>query len=367
MSDPTRPPKTPEGAPAPAASRAPEGTPPPEHAVRAALDPVAAAASGEVLAPPVQATLDVTVIVPVTSPLAQPAEVVAALGQQLERLGKSHEFVLVFDGVRGKAWTEGQELARRHGERVRLVRFETPFGDSVALSAGTEIGRGRVIVTSPQYVQIDPLELGEMLAALDAGADFVTPWRKPRVDPPLNRLQSACFNWVIRQIIQMEFHDLNCYFRAIRREVLAEVAVYGDMYRFLPVIAHRQGFRVVEVPVRHLREWGQSGFFGLGVYVRRFLDVLGVMFLTKFTLKPLRFFGSVGAICSLAGSAMLAYIVYQKLTHANEGIYGRPVFLIALMLLVVGVQIIGFGLVGEMIIYTQARHLREYRVERVYE
>ena len=339
----------------------------PEQAARAALDPLAVSASGERLLPLHPATLDVTVIVPVTAANAEIADVVAGLGRELEREGRSHEFVLVFDGVRGKAWSDAQALGPRLGDRLRLISFENPFGESVCLSAGFELSRGRVIVTSPQYVQIDPLELSSMLSALDAGADFVTPWRRPRVDALLNRVQSACFNWLIRQIIRMDFHDLNCYFRAIRREVLSEVAIYGDMYRFLPVIAHRQGFRVVEVPVRHLKEWGQSGFFGLGVYVRRFLDVLGVMFLTKFTLKPLRFFGSVGAMCSMLGLAMLSVMFWQKFTGDNEGLWGRPAFLIAIMLLVVGVQIIGFGLVGEIIIYTQARHLREYRIERVYE
>ncbi len=336
-------------------------------AARAALDPLAVSASGESLAPRQPATLDTTVIVPVTSALAEVAQVVMALSRELERQGRSFEFILVFDGVRGKAYADAQALAEKLGERVRLISFENPFGESVCLSAGFEVSKGRVIVTSPQYVQIDPLELSTMFAAIEAGADFVTPWRHPRVDALLNRVQSACFNWLIRQIIQMEFHDLNCYFRVIRREVLSQVAIYGDMYRFLPVIAHRQGFRVVEVQVRHLREWGASGFFGLGVYVRRFLDVLGVMFLTKFTLKPLRFFGSVGVLCSFLGAAMLAYVIYQKWTVPNAGLYGRPVFLIAITLLVLGVQIIGFGLVGEIIIYTQARHLREYRVERVYE
>lgn len=343
------------------------GAPHPDLAARAALDPVAVAASGEVLIPPQPATLDVTVIVPVTSALAEVDEVVLALSKELEREKRSYEFVLVFDGVRGKAYRDAQALVQKFGDRVRLISFESPFGESVCLSAGFELSRGRVIVTSPQYVQIDPLELPVMLAALEAGADFVTPWRRPRVDALLNRVQSACFNWLIRQIIQMEFHDLNCYFRVIRREVLSEVAIYGDMYRFLPVIAHRQGFRVVEVPVRHLREWGASGFFGLGVYVRRFLDVLGVMFLTKFTLKPLRFFGSVGTLCLLPGLAILAVLFYQRVTGDKEGLWGRPIFLIGITMVVLGVQIIGFGLVGEIIIYTQARHLRAYRVERIYE
>ena len=147
--------------------------------------------------------------------------------------------------------------------------------------------------------------------------------------------------------------------------MLEDVTVYGDMYRFLPVIAFRQGYRVVEVPVRHLKEWGTTGFFGVGIYARRFLDVLAVMFLTKFTLKPLRFFGSVGLVLSTVGGGMLAILLVQRFFFGH-GLWGRPAFQLAMMFFVLGVQVIGFGLVGEIVIYTQARNLREYRVERVH-
>jgi hypothetical protein len=152
----------------------------------------------------------------------------------------------------------------------------------------------------------------------------------------------------------------------IRREVLADISIYGDMYRFLPVIAQRQGFRVVELPVRHVKEWGKAGFFGVGVYLRRFLDVLGVVFLTRFTLKPLRFFGSVGLLLSVVGGGILAIVGYQRLFH-GQGLYNRPLFLLGMMTFVLGVQVIGFGLVGEIIIYTQAHNLREYRIERIHD
>ena len=318
-------------------------------------------------AEPQRADLDVTVIVPVQSGEAEVAQVVAGLGGELDRLGRTWELILIFDGVRGTAWRKALELAQLRGECIRTIAFQNPFGESVCLSAGSERARGRTVITSPQYVQVDPVELGPMLEAIDAGADLVTPWRVQRVDPVLNRVQSVCFNWLIRQIIRGgTFHDLNCTLRAIRRDVLEDIAVYGDMYRFLPVIAHRQGYRVVEVQVRHLKEWGKAGFYGVGVYVRRALDVLGVMFLTKFTLKPLRFFGFFGFLCLIPGGAVLAIVIYQRI-FMDAGLYGRPVFLLAVMLVVLGVQIIGFGLVGEIIIYTQARHLREYRIERVYE
>ncbi len=311
-------------------------------------------------------TLDVSVIVPVRTADAEIEQVVSALGNELTRLGRSWEMILVFDGSGGRALETGRRLSAERPESIRLVVLQHVFGDSISLSAGMEHARGRLIVTSPQYVQCDPAELGQMLAAIEAGADFVAPHRRPRIDPWLNRMQSALFNWLIRRIIHAHFHDLNCYFRVMRRQVPEQIQVYGDMYRFLPVMAHRLGFKVEEVPVRHLKEWGQAGWFGVGVYARRFLDILGVMFLTKFTHKPLRFFGSVGFACCLPGAAILAVLLYQKLA-GDHGLWGRPIFLVGVMLFVLGVQIIGFGLVGEIIIYTQSRNVREYRVERVYE
>jgi hypothetical protein len=132
------------------------------------------------------------------------------------------------------------------------------------------------------------------------------------------------------------------------------------------VIAYRQGFRVVEVKVRHLKEWGTTGFFGVGIYTRRFLDVLAVMFLTKFTLKPLRFFGTIGGAFSLMGIAICAYLTILKFGF-DKPISGRPLLLLGVLMIVLGVQILGFGLVGEIIIFSQARNLKEYRIERIHE
>lgn len=317
--------------------------------------------------PAIEPALDVTIVIPVRTPDAAVAEVVAALGSELDRLGKSWECVPVFDGVRGAAWDEAQRLAAEQGGRVRPIAFQQPFGESACLAAGLERARGRVVVTSPQYVQVAPEEIERLLAAVAAGADFAAPWRHPRVDPITNRVQSWAFNLVMRRILGAPIHDLNCYFRAIRREVLEGLAIYGDMYRFLPLIAFKQGYRVEEVKVRHLKEWRGRGVFGVRVYVRRMLDLLGVVFLTRFTLKPLRFFGTLGVAFSLIGALLVLALIVQKIFNPDAGVYGRPLFQIGLMLFVLGVQVIGFGLVGEIIIYTQARNLREYRIERVYE
>lgn len=318
-------------------------------------------------AAPVTPTLDVSIIVPVATGDGRIGEVVEALGRELDRLGKTWECIAVFDGCRGPAWEAASRLSEERPDKIKSIAFQQAFGASACLTTGLQESRGRVILTSPQYVQVDPREIEALLARLDAGADFAAPWRHPRVDPLLNRLQSSVFNLVMRRIIKAPFHDLNCYFRVIKREVLEEMAIYGDMYRFLPLIAYRQGFQVDEVKVRHLQEWGGSGFFGIGVYTRRFLDIIGLVFLTHFTLKPLRFFGTLGALFSATGGAAMTVVSLQWLFMESAPAYTWPVFLVGMLLFVLGVQVIGFGLVGEIIIYTQARKLREYRIERIYD
>lgn len=351
----------------PAGTVVQDGAPEQGDGSRAGGAPEEGVGPDEALLPGEGGFVDVTVIVPVQSPEAEVLDVTKALGEELDRQGRSWEIIFVFDGVEGQAWESVQRLRERHGSQIKTILFKSPFGESVCLTAGFERANGRYVVTSPQYVQIDPLELGPMLAKLDAGeSDFVIPWRSPRVDPVLNRFQSVFFNWVIRQIIRGQFHDLNCYFRAMKREVLEDISIYGDMYRFLPVMAFRQGFSVSEQKVRHLKEWGKAGFFGLGVYLRRFLDIMGVMFLAKFTLKPLRFFGTLGGIFAAIGGAICAYMAVEKYIY-TEPVGDRPLLLLGVLMIVLGVQIIGFGLVGEIIIYSQARNLKEYRIERIYE
>ncbi|MBL8863346.1 MAG: glycosyltransferase [Planctomycetes bacterium] len=356
---------------APAAEGGPEARPDAPHDAgvkgpkrrapkRAPALPVADAA-------PLAGPPEVSVIVPITTGDGRVREVVTALAAELERLGRPHEFVLVFDGVRGHAWLEAEELARERPGRVVALALDQPFGESLCLSTGLQRARGGIVVTSPQYVQVDPYELQNLLAAIDGGADLVSPWRHPRIDPLLNRLQSAAFNRVIRWILHAPFHDLNCTFRAMRREVLEDVPIHGDMYRFLPAIAARQGFKVVEVRVRHLKEWGGKGFFGPGVYARRALDVLGVVFVSKFTLKPLRFFGTVGGLFLLVGALLCGAILVQGFVLGDGPVFSRSLFLVGVLLFVLGVQVIGFGLVGEIIIFTRARNVREYRVEKVWE
>jgi len=309
--------------------------------------------------------VDVSVIVPVTTGDAKLESVVKGFGDEFARLGKTCEFVLVDDGV-GDPLDATLREAATQGFPVKVVRFNHEFGESVALSAGFEKADGAIVFTSPPYLQVEPEELSKMLAALEQGFDCVAAWRSPRVDPILNRIQSKIFNGVTRVITKSRLHDLNCNLRAMKRRVLEDVSIYGDLFRFLPVMAERQGFKVTEVKVRHREEQGKTGFFGFGVYVRRFFDILTMFFLLRFMKRPLRFFGLCGLSFVAVGLAINVYLAVLKIT-ANASLADRPILILGVLLMVLGFQTISIGLLGEIIIFTHARGVKEYKVEEFIE
>ncbi len=307
----------------------------------------------------------VSVVVPISSAESHPKAVVEALSRSLRSGGYAVEFVLVLDGPVGLVEREIETI--QCGCPIKLVRLQGGgLGESIALSAGVARAEGQYIVNVPPYLQTEAEDVLKVVAALEAGADCVATWRTPRVDAWLNQMQSRLFNFMLRVIMGMPYHDLNSGTRGFRKQVLEEVSVYGELYRFLPVLALRQGFRVVEVQVRHLEEKGRSGFYGVGVYLRRLLDILAISFLTRFTQQPLRFFGYVGFLAMVAGLAMAAYPLYDKIA-LGKSLAERPLFVVGAILAAFGVQLIGFGLIGEIIIFTQAPNLRDYKVEEIVE
>ncbi len=209
-------------------------------------------------------------------------------------------------------------------------------------------------------------EVLKLLEELDKGFDFVAGWRYPRVDPLLNRMQSSAFNFLARRFTRAKFHDLNCKVRAMRRRVPDEIEIYGDLFRFLPILAERRGFRIAEVQLEHQQELGKVGFFGFGAYIRRILDLTTMFFLIKFTKKPLRFFGLVGFAFILVGVLICLYLTYEKL-FAGQGLSGRPMLVLGVMMIVLGMQTISIGLIGEMIIFTHAKGMKEYQIDQILE
>lgn len=302
----------------------------------------------------------VSVVIAITENEAHPRTVIEGFAAALTGAGYPCEFVVVIDGPITRFDDELAELGTHWP--VFIVSLEGGgLGESIALSAGVAKAHGELVVNAPPYLQIEPVDVVDVVKALEAGADCVATWRDRRVDPWLNQLQSRLFNRVLRLIMKAPFHDLNSGTRGFRSQVLEEVAVYGELYRFLPVLAARQGFRVVEVRVRHREEKGRSGFYGVGVYLRRILDIVAITFLTRFTQRPLRFFGYVGFTAGLLGVLLTLFPLYNKI-FLDESLSNRPLFVVGAILAAFGVQLIGFGLVGEIIIFTQSPNLRDYKI-----
>jgi hypothetical protein len=204
-----------------------------------------------------------------------------------------------------------------------------------------------------------------MLQEVEKGADYVATWRTPRVDSKWGSGSSHLFNSMVRGLTGVPLHDLNSGLRVLRRRLAKAVPVYGDLHRFWPVLAARKGFRVVEVPVQHLEERRGPGPLGVGAYARRALDLLTLFFLVKFTEKPLRFFGLFGAGALAAGGLLGGVLCVQR--YFGRALSDRPMLIFAVLLIVLGIQLFALGLLGELIIFTRGKRLREYQVEKVFE
>lgn len=309
--------------------------------------------------------VDISAVIAVLDECPELSEIVRQYGREFDDRKLSWEFVLVLDGI-GDEKTAEVRAAIPEGAPVRLAHFNQPFGEERALAVGYGTARGDLVISLPSYMQLDPGDIHHVIEALQSGYDLVAGWRVPRVDPTLNRFQSWLYNRAMSALTGVRLHDLNCGLTGMRRCVVDEVLVEGNVSRFLPVLAHRQGFRVGEVRVRHLREKGRSGFFGMGVYVRRLLDVVALLFITRFTRKPLRFFGMAGGLFALAGVSVCAYLGldYALQLSDQSDPRNRAALVVGMSLIVLGVQIFALGLVGEIIIFTSAHAVRDYTVER---
>ena len=322
---------------------------------------------------------DLTVVVPVHDEHVAFGEILELYGREFDQRGLDWEFVFVLDGTSDTLFDQlRDELEKRRageGKRLaaRIIKFNQPFGESIALASGFREARGRVVLSLPQYVQTEPADIHKVLDAIDRGADVVTCCRKPRVDPWLNQAQSWFFNSLMRLLTRTKVHDLNCLVRAMRRRVFEDVTVQGDMYRFLPVLAFRAGYEVVEVDVRHRKEEGSGikffgSLFGFGVYIRRLLDIAALVFLTRFTRKPLRFFGLAGGGLFLVGLITCTVLLVQFVLGGPDPdtrLKNRAWLIFGTLLIVLGVQTFFIGLVAEIVIFTQGRNLRDYKVGRV--
>lgn len=281
----------------------------------------------------------------------------------LEETGRNFELVFVLDGKHDKLSNELCDLAADN-TRLRVIQLAKSFGEATALSAGIENTKGDVVLTLPAYYQVEDSEVGKLLAELE-NCDMVIAARSNRATA--SRFEVArrkCFHWMIKSVSGEAFTDLGCGVRAFKRTVAEEVPIYGDQHRFIPLLAIRRGFRVKEVELRQSEKDRFAGGYGPKTYLQRFLDIFSVVFLVRFTKKPLRFFGMIGGATFVLGGVFLAYIVFERLFFA-VALADRPALLLSSLLVVLGVQIFALGLLGELIIFTHARQLKEYTIDKI--
>ena len=280
----------------------------------------------------------------------------------VESYTNDYEFLYILDGDFPDAQVALEKL-NRDGEPIKIIRLSKWFGEAAALTAGFNKTNGNIILTLPAYYQIEPSEINKILERLDE-VDMAVAWRWPRKDSTFNKLQAKIFHSIFNSITEDNFHDLGCGVRAFRRKVADEVPVYGDQHRFFPVLASRRGFRVEEIKVEQSRREMSTRLYRPGVYLRRLLDILTVFFLVKFTKKPLRFFGLIGSGTFAVGGLLLLYLLIERI-FLGVALADRPLLLLASLLVVLGVQIFAIGLIGELIIFTHAKDIKEYTIEEI--
>ena len=311
---------------------------------------------------PTGGPVDISVLIPITERHDDIGEVHHEYREAIERLKMGYEMIYIIDGYFREAYEMLKELKSR-GERLKIIKHARGFGEAEALATGFRHARGQMILTLPSYRQVGIAELHRLFDAIP-DCDMVVVRRWPRSDSWFNKLQTRMFRSVVHAITGTVASDIGCGVRLIKRKVLDEISLYGDLHRFLPILAGRQGFRVREVDLPQSGSEKRVRVYSAGVYLRRMIDLLTVFFLVKFTKKPLRFFGLTGFAVLAVGVVISLYLIMERLL-LQVGLSNRPLFLVGILFVVLGLQIFAIGLVGEILIFTHARELKDYTIEEI--
>jgi glycosyltransferase involved in cell wall biosynthesis len=281
----------------------------------------------------------------------------------LNASGRDYEMIYVIDGPHREVSVDALTGDSR-AKAVKVVELAKAFGESTALMVGFQESRGELLVTLPAYYQIAADEVTRLLSESD-GADMLVAHRWPRAGGPFEHFRRRIFHALVKWVTGSKFRDLGCNVRIFPRQVLEEIVVYGDQHRLLPLLADRRGYQVREVDVRQSPKDVYKGRYRLREYLHRMLDIFAVFFLVRFTKKPLRFFGMLGSIMFLLGALAIALLAIQRLFWYVP-LADRPALLLSALLVVLGVQIFALGLLGELIIFTHAPHIKEYTIRAIW-
>jgi len=294
--------------------------------------------------------MTLTIVVPLYNEEESLRALYDRIAEALDPADLAWDVIFVNDGSTDGSQGILRELHGKH-DNVTVLSFGRNLGKSAALAVGFREASGDVVVTMDADLQDDPSEIPKMVELLDEGYDLVGGWKKERHDPLSKRLPSKVFNGVTSAVSGLRLHDMNCGLKAYRRDVVKTIRVYGELHRYTPVLAHWAGFRVTETPVRHhAREFGTSKY-GLERFMRGFFDLLTVLFLHRYVTRPLHLFGMVGSVLFLAGFLIGAYLTVLKIM--GEAIGRRPLLTLCILLMVVGVQFVSLGLLGEMMAHVR--------------
>ncbi len=265
----------------------------------------------------------------------------------LERNSSDYEIIFVDDGSTDNSWEKLKEIKKRD-PFVRCIKLRKNYGKSSALAIGFNHCTGDIIITMDADLQDDPEEIPELVSKINSGYDLVSGWKKIRHDPFIKKHTSKFFNFVTSKISGIRLHDFNCGLKAYRKEVISSIKVYGELHRYIPALAHMQGFKVTEKIVKHHpRKYGKTKF-GASRFVKGFFDLLTVLFTTRFIRRPLHLFGTLGLISFIVGAGITIYLTIMKFLY-GEYLTNRPLFLVGILFIILGVQLFSIGLIGEMI------------------
>lgn len=296
----------------------------------------------------------VSVVIPVCNEEENLRPLHTCLNGVLEGGGKDYELIFIDDGSTDTSPEVLQALAEQDA-RVCVITLRRNVGKSMALAAGFRQARGDVIVTMDADLQDDPEDIPGFLKAIEGGCDLVSGWRKTRHDPRPKIVLSRIYNWVTRMVTGVPLHDFNCGFKAYRRELLTHLRVYGELHRYIPVLAAWRGYRITELMVRHHPRRAGRSKYGTARILHGFLDLLTIVFLTRYDKRPLHFLGGTGILMLLFGLGINLYLTVLWLL-GNRPIGTRPLLFLGILLLLVGVQFVFFGLLAEFLLHL---HLRD--------
>jgi len=290
----------------------------------------------------------ISIIIPLLNEEESLPELFRLIRETMQRMKKAYEVIFVDDGSTDKSFNVCAELHARHPALVKAIRFRRNFGKSAALSAGFKEAQGEYIITMDADLQDDPNEIPSLIETLGDSYDLVSGWKKVRQDSPIFTLPSRIANAVTSKMTGLTIHDLNCGLKVYRSVVAKELKIYGDLYRYIPLLAHQAGFRVGEKVVQHHpRKYGHSKYT-VGKFYRGFLDFLTILFTAKYIRRPLHLFGVWGILSFIIGIAIDGYLSVEWFLGLTS-ISNRPLFLVGFLFIIIGVQFISLGLLGEMI------------------